>query len=149
MSTLIRGVVVSGIDKAIESNPRSKGLPQHARQGIQKAAAEAFAAPKTRAVMLKSVAGKLDAAEIKFLLEWLESPLGKKCTGLEKDSITPEGMKARAAFAQGLQKNPPPVTRLKLVFDLDRTTNATATAVEMAMSTYLAVATAMTLSLPH
>jgi hypothetical protein len=143
----IQDLFVSGIDKAIESDPRLKGLPRHARQGILKAAADAFAAPKTRAVMLKSVAGKLDAAEIKALLEWLESPIGKKCTDLEKESITPERMKTKAAFLQGLQKNPPPVSRLKLIFDLERATNATATAVQMYISTHLAVATAMSLSL--
>lgn len=145
----LQGIFAGGIDKAIEQDSRLKGLPQHARQGIQKAAAEAFAAPKIRAVMLKSVAGKLDGAEIQSVVEWLESPIGKKCTNLEKDSVAPEGIKGMAAFIQGLPKNPPPVARLKLIFDLDRATNATATAVEIYMSTHLAVATAMSFSLPQ
>lgn len=52
-------------------------------------------------------------------------------------------------YAQQLQKNPPPPERLKLIEELDRATNATATSVEAYMNTHLAVATAVTLSLPQ
>jgi hypothetical protein len=145
----IPAIFQSGMDPAFEQDQNLRKLPRSALQGIREAAAEAYSPQKTTGVMMKSIGGKMSAADIASVLKWLDSPIGRKCTNLEKDSATAEGVSQMSQFAQKIQKTPPPPERLKLIAELDRVTNATATAVEMFMNTNLAVATAVTLSLPQ
>lgn len=137
-----------GIGQAAEQDAQLKKLPRHALQEIREEVAKAYAPPKTREVLAKSIGEGMSAAEIRSILKWLDGPLGKKCTKLEKDAMTRQGLEKMAAFAQQLQKKPPPSARFKLIRELDRVTHATTTSVAMFINTHLAVATAMTLSLP-
>ena len=81
-----------GIDQAYEQDPNLKKLPRHFLQEMKEAAAKAYAAQKTKDIMTQSISGKLSASDIKSVLKWLDSPLGKKCTELEKDSATSKGL---------------------------------------------------------
>ncbi len=138
-----------GMEQAFTQDENLKKLPRHALEGIKNAAGQAYAPKKLTDIMIKSMSGTMSADEAASVLEWLDSPIGKKCTDLEKGTVTAEGMKEMEQFAQEIKKNPPPPERLKLIRELDRATNATATSVEVFMNTNLAVATAVTLSLPQ
>jgi hypothetical protein len=91
----------------------------------------------------------MDDAEIRSVIQWLDSPTGVKCTDLEKQSLTAEAFQDLSRFAEEIQKKPPRPERLKLIGELDRATKATATSVEIFINSNLAVATAISLSLPQ
>lgn len=137
-----------GIEQAYAQDSNLKSLPKHLVSELKQASAKAYAAGKTQAVMAKSISGKMTDSDIRLVLKWLDSPIGKKCTELETYSVTAEGLNAMAQFVQQLQNNPPPASRLKLIEELDGATNATATSVEAFVNTHLAVSMAVALSIP-
>ena len=142
-------IVQQGMHQAVAQDQNLKRLPAQTVQELMDTAASAYESQKLRGIMLRSFAGKMDDAEIRSVTRWLDSPTGVKCTDLEKQSLTPEGLRDLARFAEEIQKKPPRPERLKLIEELDRVTKATATSVEIFINSNLAVATAATLSLPE
>jgi len=142
-------IVQQGLHQAFAQDENLKKLPTQTFQEIMDAAASAYESQKLRNIMLRSFAGKMDDAEIRSVIRWLDSPTGVKCTDLEKQSLTPEGFQELSRFAEEIQKKPPRPARLKLIGELDRATKATATSVEIFINSNLAVATAVALSLPQ
>ena len=142
-------IVQQGLHQAFAQDENLKKLPAQTFQEIMDAAASAYESQKLRNIMLRSFAGKMDDAEIRSVIQWLDSPTGVKCTDLEKQSLTAEAFQELSRFAEEIQKKPPRPERLKLIGELDRATKATATSVEIFINSNLAVATAVTLSLPQ
>jgi hypothetical protein len=142
-------IVQQGLHQAFAQDENLKKLPAQTFQEIMDAAARAYESQKSRNIMLRSFAGKMDDAEIRSVIQWLDSPTGVKCTDLEKQSLTAEAFQELSRFAEEIQKKPPRPERLKLIGELDRATKATATSVEIFVNSNLAVATAVTLSLPQ
>jgi hypothetical protein len=142
-------IVQEGMHQAFAQNQDLKKIPPQAFQAMMDAAASAYESQKLRSIMLRSFAGKMDDAEIRSVIQWLDSPTGVKCTDLEKQSLTAEAFQELSRFAEEIQKKPPRPERLKLIGELDRATKATATSVEIFINSNLAVATAISLSLPQ
>lgn len=142
-------IVQQGLHQAFAQDENLKKLPAQTLEEIMDAAASAYESQKLRNIMLRSFAGKMDDAEIRSVIQWLDSPTGVKCTDLEKQSLTAEAFQELSRFAEEIQKKPPRPERLKLIGELDRATKATATSVEIFINSNLAVATAVTLSLPQ
>lgn len=142
-------IVQQGMHQAVTQDQNLKRLPAQAVQELMDAAAGAYESQKLRGIMLRSFAGKMDDAEIRSVLRWLDSPTGVKCTDLEKRSLTPEGLQGLSRFAEEIQKKAPRPERVTLIEELDRATQATATSVEIFINSNLAVATAASLSLPQ
>jgi hypothetical protein len=142
-------IVQQGLHQAFAQDENLKKLPAQTFQEIMDAAASAYESQKLRNIMLGSFAGKMNDAEIRSVIQWLDSPTGVKCTDLEKQSLTTEAFQELSRFAEEIQKKPPKPERLKLIGELDRVTKATATSVEIFINSNLAVATAVTLSLPQ
>jgi len=142
-------IVQQGLHQAFAQDENLKKLPAQTFQEIMVAAASAYESQKLRNIMLRSFAGKMDDAEIRSVIQWLDSPTGVKCTDLEKQSLTAEAFQELSRFAEEIQKKPPRPERLKLIGELDRATKDTATSVEIFINSNLAVATAVTLSLPQ
>jgi hypothetical protein len=142
-------IVQQGLRQAFAQDENLKKLPAQTHQEIMDAAASAYESPKLMNIMLRSFAGKMDDAEIRSVIQWLDSPTGVKCTDLEKQSLTAEAFQELPRFAEEIQKKPPRPERLNLVGELDRATRATATSVEIFINSNLAVATAVALSLPQ
>ena len=142
-------IVQQGMHQAFAQDPNLQRIPTRTVREIMDAAADAYEAQKLRNIMLGSFAGKMDEAEIKSVIRWLDSPTGVKCTDLEKNSLNPEALQGLGRFAEEIQKKPPRPERLKLIGELDRATKATATSVEIFINSNLAVATAISLSLPQ
>ena len=88
---------------------------------------------------------KMTSAEIRTILEWLDSPLGKKITQLEEKASTPEAQAQIAAQYSELQKQ---TTRLNQMNRLDLATNATDGAVALIQNLGVAMAVAMTANAP-
>ncbi len=142
-------IVQQGLHQAFAQDENLKKLPAQTLEEIMDAAASAYESQKLRNIMLRSFAGKMNDAEIRSVIQWLDSPTGVKCTDLEKQSLTAEAFQDLSRFAEEIQKKPPRPERLKLIGELDRATKATATSVEIFINSNLAVATAVTLSLPQ
>lgn len=141
-------IVQQGLHQAFAQDENLNKLPAQAFQEIMDAAASAYESHKLMNIMLRSFAGKMDDAEIRSVIRWLDSPIGVKCTDLEKQSLTAEAFQELSRFAEEIQKKPPRPERLKLIGELDRATRATATSVEIFINSNLAIATAVALSLP-
>jgi hypothetical protein len=141
-------IVQQGLQQAFAQDENLKKLPAQTFQEIMDAAASAYESQKLMNIMLRSFAGKMDDAEIRSVIRWLDSPIGVKCTDLEKQSLTAEAFQELSRFAEEIQKKPPRPERLKLIVELDRATRATATSVEIFINSNLAIATAVALSLP-
>jgi hypothetical protein len=142
-------IVQQGLHQAFAQDENLKKLPAQTFQEIMDAAANAYESQKLMNIMLRSFAGKMDDAEIRSVIQWLDSPTGVKCTDLEKQSLTAEAFQELSRFAEEIQKKPPRPERLNLIGELDRATRATATSVEIFINSNLAVATAVALSLPQ
>lgn len=87
---------------------------------ISSALLEAFNKKDILAITRKVMKEKYNEAGAKAVLEWYQSSLAKKLTSLEVASSTPGGFKKMIAYAQGLQKTPPPKERVALLLKMDK-----------------------------
>ena len=94
------------------------------------------------------MAARLTAADAKFVLDWLDSPLGRKCTALESAAAAPDALDAMQTYAQKLQQSPPSKARTALLDELATAVKAVDNAVEIVMNTQLAVAAGMMAAMP-
>ena len=104
--------------------------------------------PHLKKTIIEQIEAGLGQDDIKAVIEWLDSPLGRKCTRLEEAASTPEAYTEIENFAARLGDNPPAQDRLQLVQSLDASVGATEMMVTLSMNTQLAVATAILASLP-
>ena len=88
---------------------------------------------------------KMTSAEIRTILTWLDSPLGKRITQLEEKASTPEAQVQSAAQYPKLQKQ---TDRLNQMNRIDLATKATDGAVALMQNLGVAMAVAMTANAP-
>ncbi len=140
--------IQSGFAQAFEQDATSSLSPQQ-RKIIHARIPMAYTPDEMRPVIVDVLAAKLTAADVEAVLEWLDSPLGRKCTALESASAAPEAMAAMQAYANELQASPPPPERVALLGELAQAVKAAENAVEVVMNTQLAVAAGMSAMLPE
>ncbi len=130
-------------------NQDSKGsLSRQQRKIIHARIPMAYASDDMRPGIIAALAAKLTAADVEAVMDWLDSPLGRKCTALESAAATPEALAAMQAYAVELQQSPPPPEQVALLGELARAVKATENAVEVVMNTQLAIAVGMSAMLP-
>ncbi len=139
--------VQAGFAQAFSRDPDSSLTPQqqkiiHARIPL------VYSSDDMRPGIIDVLAAKLTAAEVESVLEWLDSPLGRKCTALESASAAPEALLAMQTYADELQQSPPPPERVALLGELARAVKAAENAVEVVINTQLAVAAGISAMLP-
>ncbi len=139
--------VQAGFDKAFDGG---LDAPLTARQLkiIHTRIPQAYAADDIRPGIIAVLADKLTAADVRVALEWLESPLGRKCTALETAAAAPEALSAMDVYAKELQQSPPSPERIELLGELAQAVKAAENAVEVVMNTQLAIAVGMMAALP-
>jgi len=144
-------------------NEQIKQLPEHVQSGVDEIRNqnedmtsenfdEIYAVIKESfdpAVVTQDIktylANQLEDAEIRGILEWLESPLGELITDFEEKASTPEAYeKIRAQFAS-LQEDP---GRVDLMRQLDRAIRATDSMVMMSENMQIAISMALMADLP-
>ncbi len=140
--------IKEGFDQAAKENEQLEQLPDYLIVEMSTLLTTAFAFDKMKKTVIKELETKMSAAEVQANLKWLDSPLGKKCTKLEEAASTPEAIKEIEAYKTQIQKAPPSSARLKLIKELDVTGKITATTVEIAIDTQVAVTSAIMASLP-
>jgi hypothetical protein len=142
-------LIRSSVAQALETDDRINDLPRHTKSAISGSVQEAFSPERIKKTILKEVAATMTVKDLNNVLNWLDSPLGKKCTRLEEAASTPDTLSEVQKFAARLKQAPPAANRLDILRRLDAAVKATETNVEIAMNTQLAVAFAVVKSLPQ
>ena len=135
--------------QAFEQDDRTKEIPRHTKLAISGSVQQAFSPDRFKQTIIKEVRASMTVKDLDNVLNWLDSPLGKKCTRLEDAASTPEIFSDVQKFAARLKHAPPANRRLNILRRLDAAVKATETNVEIAMNTQLAVAYAVVQSLPR
>ncbi|BBO75623.1 hypothetical protein DSCW_30400 [Desulfosarcina widdelii] len=141
-------VVQVGFDQAVATDDRLKAMPRTVIGEIRASIETVFAPENIKRAILSECREKLSIDDLKKVLAWLDSPLGRKFTQLEEAASTPEKYTEMQQFAQMLQESPPLPERLEIIGRLDEAAKATETSVEVAMNTQLAITIAIVASLP-
>ena len=144
----IPAVMQARFSQTIKEDANLRKLPKEVVSVMSGLIGQSFAPELMNKSALAEIAGKLTVKEMKEVLQWLDSPLGKKCTQLEEAASTPEGMAAVEKFASSLKESPPAKDRLEAVRDLDAAVKGTESAVELAVQTQVAVALAIVATFP-
>ena len=126
---------LSGINHQLEAIPSSldAGLNQASGgEGMQEVSAimhEHFAPEKLKKSTRKSLDKNLSGGDVKKVLEWLESPLGRKITNMEVAASSGDPKKMQAAMPELMNDE----KRVALVKKLDDAVLATESSVSMSM----------------
>ncbi len=162
-SQVLELYVKSGMEKQVEEIPsaiqalfdqkvpgydQAQKLPKEILAAMRASVPKAFAPEKLKETILAELAAKLTAQDIKDTLQWLDSPIGKKCTQLEEAASTPEAEAEMEQYAARLHDSPPTAERLKVLRELDSAAKVTGNAVQMAIQTQAAVALAVRATVP-
>jgi uncharacterized protein (UPF0335 family) len=130
-------------------NEAKETLPAEVYEAITQAMAEAYEGKKMREIVSARLSANLNIEEMRGILNWLQSGLGRKITGLEEAASTPEAFESMQTFTRQLQINPPTPQRLELSQRLDYATNATTMAVDIILLTAYGVAAALDTIMPE
>ncbi len=141
-------MIQAGFDQAALEDDHIRQLPGNLISTMKALAKDAFAARGLRETMLSELKEKLTVQDLKEVLRWLNSPMGKKCTRLEEAASTPETLSAMQQYAAGLQNSPPTAERLNVLRQLDSAVRATESSVEIAIGSQVAVASAIISTFP-
>ncbi|HYA43668.1 MAG TPA: DUF2059 domain-containing protein, partial [Syntrophobacteraceae bacterium] len=138
----------AALDRPFPEGDRLRRLPRNVLSVMKASIPRAFAPERLREVMLAEFTRKLSDRDIKKLLQWFESPLGKKCVQLEEAASTAAGQAEIEKFAARLQDSPPTDGRLKVIRELDSAAKITDAAVDMAINMQVAFTLGMIAALP-
>lgn len=73
-----------------------------------------------KSIVIAHIETDLKTEDIKAVLSWLNSPLGKKITRMEEEASTPEAFKEKLALVPLLKKKADYKERIRLIQDLDQ-----------------------------
>jgi len=136
------------MDQPSSEDDQLRKLPRNVLSVMRASIPRAFAPERLKEVMLAELTDKLSDQDIKELLQWFDSPLGKKCTQVEEAASTAAAQAEMKKFAAGLQSSPPTEERLKVLRELDSAAKITESAIEMAINTQVAFALGVIATLP-
>ena len=141
-------MIQAGFDQAVVNDVNLKELPRETIAEMRSLIKESFEPESIKKTILKKITADLVQDDMKKVMEWLNSPLGRRCTKLEEAASTPEAFYEMQVFARKIQESPPSSDRLVLLQNLDSAVGATETSLAIALKIQFAVATAIVTSLP-
>ena len=139
------GHLLAGLGEETES---SQPVPDGFHEAARLAAAEAFEVQNLVARVRTGLGESLDDADLRYVLAWLESEIGRRVTRLEAAANHPDRQHEIVQFAATLASNPPPAKRVQSVRALDQAARISESTMEATLGVQLAVATAIAASLP-
>lgn len=159
IDALVKEVLeISGAKKQIQQIPEMVKSHMAQRQGetdpkvyetIRKIMIESYQADALYQAVAESLQKKFDAQSLSAVLQWHRSPLSRKITQLEVQSSSPKALQEMQQFAAQLQNKPPAQGRLALVQKLDQLTGSSELSIEMALTSFRAMAKAFDPVLPQ
>lgn len=144
----IPNIFLDGFEQAVEMHVRLKRLPRGILKAYRASLEKNFKAEDIKNRIFEECTEKLSVQDLKKILEWLDSSIGRKFAQLEKASATAEGFSNRSPFEAQNQKPSSPEDRLEALRKMDALFRATDTGVELAMKTQLMVLIALVAHLP-
>ncbi len=144
----LSAVIQAYLSQTIPGDDQAQKLPKEVLSALSASAQQAFAPEMLKKVVLAELTGKLTDRDIKEVLLWLDSPLGKRCTQLEEAGSTSKALAVMQQYAAGLKNSPPTAERMKLLREFDSAVKCTETAVAVAIKTQIAVAVAVNATFP-
>lgn len=102
-----------------------------------------FAIQAMRETVVTGLMKDMARRDMKLILAWLDSPVGKKITELEERAGSKEGMEATREYIGNIKKTSVSVERIHLIKDLSSSMNITETTVDITLSTQFALSMTM------
>jgi hypothetical protein len=145
----------SGLKKQIEQMPQllqaeldqqqaeAMGLPEEDFNRIRSLARSAFDAKTIHDAVQTYIKLNLSENDMRAVLEWLDSPLGKKITRLEEDASTAEAYTEMQAIGSKLLDENKDSARINKIIRLDDATGTTESTINTVLNVQLAMITAM------
>ena len=145
----------SGLKKQIEQMPQllqaeldqqqmeAKGLTQEEFNKISRLARSAFDAKTIHSAVQTYIKSNLPENDMRGVLEWLDSPLGRKITKLEEDASTAEAYTDMQAIGPKLLDENKDSARIHKIKRLDNAIGATESTISTVLNIQLAMVTAM------
>ncbi len=125
---------------------QSGGANQKMVMQISQIIDQAFGINESIEIIRSDLSSQLTENELTAVLEWLESPLGKKITRMEVAAMSSDAFREMESQLPGLQKKYRGSEREKLFQSFDKSTNATEASIETAIAVQLTLASAMAAS---
>ena len=94
----IAGGVLVGIEQA-QARPQAPRLSGEQLDRLRRAVKAAFGADRLRNALRSELVATLPAADTEQVLEWLDTPFGKRVTAIEEAGSTPEAYQRRTEVA--------------------------------------------------
>lgn len=139
---------VTQFDKSYEKLPRANSPPRQLISALRSFMAAAFATDRIKETFLEEVKARMSPEEIREVIEYFESPLGKTMMGILKATTKPEAEAERDAFIAALRQNPSPPDRVKLVQEIEKEGKMTESEVTFMLAMQLATAVGSNSLLP-
>jgi hypothetical protein len=135
-------------DQSIQQDDGARKLPKEVLSAMRASLPQAFAPERLKKTVLAELAAKLTDHDINDVIQWLDSPIGRKCTQLEEAASTPEAQADMLQHSAALRDSPPTPQRLKVLREFDLAVKGTQSALDMAITTQVAVALAINATFP-
>lgn len=119
-------------------------LPSEQREAVQQALLEAFNGEGLLASVQAEMAARYQEEHAVIVLQWLDSPLGKRFTELEVAGSTTDSVEQMRAYVEGWAANPPPKPRTNLMLRLDEAARITEAGIERYLASMGAIMGGMT-----
>ncbi len=137
-----------GFDQAFNQDDRIQQVSKDFYATVKRLVVESFAAECLDAVARRHMEAQLNQAEMGQIIDWLNSPFGRKCADLFKTSLMSEYPAELQEFLTAIQKSPPPSSRLALIRELAHATQTMETSLEIAVTTQFVATTVVDATLP-
>lgn len=105
--------------------------------------------PETiRSILADHISSQLSADDMISVINWLDSPLGKKITHMEEIASTPEAYNEMISIVPSLKLSEDYEERLELVHEIDKSVNATELILDRMLNMQIITLTAMASAFP-
>ena len=140
--------IQGGLDQARNRDNRIQQIPHDVYATIRGLLADAFAAERLNAMVLRQMEAQLSKDEMEKIIAWLDAPFGKRCSDLFTASLRPQASADLQEFMKNLQKSPASPARLELIQGLAAATKTKDLTLEIAVDTQLVLTTVISTSFP-
>ena len=145
---MLPAAILANIDQEFGKDQQMKDLPKNVTSAIRVSVLEAFAPESLKQTVLPLLGAKLTTRDIKDILEWFDSPTGKKFARLEEAAAVPEAEKEMEQYVAQLQNSPQTEARFGILKELDAATKSTESSLEAALGIQTAVIAALIATQP-
>jgi hypothetical protein len=145
----IPAALKEGFDQGLKSDTNANKVSPAVIHLIRNSIDSSFSSEQVKTEILQSFKKSLSETQIRSILKWLDSPVGKKCTELEEAGSDPNNFEKRMDFEKKLKENPVSEARLELIRKLNQATKGTEATVSVAVGMQMALMTAVNLSMPE